>query len=127
MLAFDIKESKMQVSFLQPTIKQPKTLADYKKRNFEVLSKDVHPIDQIEFHKQVGEIIYSTLTENAMDSLKLKDSLDNVTTQLKLEKASSQANDTRIKSFEDLIIELGHYLSDVKATKRLIKKKNEDI
>jgi len=112
---------------LQPTIHQPKTLADYKKTNFEVLARDVHPIDQIEFHKQVGEMIYSTLTRKAMAAHRLQDSLDNVTAQYKLEKAFSQAKDKRIKSLEDLAIELGHDRSDIKAAKRLIKKKNEDI
>ena len=106
----------MQVSFLQPTVQQPKTSADYKKTNFEVLARDVHPIDQIEFHKQVGEMIYSTLTTKAMAACKLQDSLDNITTQFKLERASSQAKDTMIKSLEDLVIELGHDPSDVKAT-----------
>jgi len=48
----------------------------------------VHPIDQIVFHKQAGELIYSTLTTKARATFKLKDSLDNVTTQYKLEKAS---------------------------------------
>jgi len=44
-----------------------------------------------------------------------------------LEKASSQAKDTRIKSSEDLVIELGHDPKDVKVAEKLIKKKNDDI
>ena len=72
-------------------------------------------------------MIYSTLTGKAMAAHKLQDSLDSVTAQYKLERASSQAKDTRIKSLEDLVIELGHDPSDVKAIKKLIKKKNEDI
>ena len=47
--------------------------------------------------------------------------------QFQLEKASSQAKDTRIKSLEDLIIELGNDPKDVKVVERLIKKKNDDI
>jgi len=127
MSAFDIKARKMQVSFLQATMQQLKTSVEYKKTNFEVLVRDVHPIDLIEFHKKVGEMIYSTLTEKAMDAFKLKDSLDNVTTQFKLEKAPSQAKGNKIKSLEDLVIELGHDPSDIKATEQLVKKKNEDI
>lgn len=127
MSAFDIKVGKMLLSFLQPNVKQPQTLAYYKKTNFEVLARDVHPIDQIEFHKKAGEMIYSTLIEKFMDSFKLKDSLDNVIAQCKLEKASSQAKYNKIKSLEDLVIKLGHDPSDIKATKKLIKKKNEDI
>ena len=44
-----------------------------------------------------------------------------------MEKAPSQAKGTRIKSLEDLVIELGHDPKDVKATKKLIKKRNDDI
>jgi len=51
MSTIDIKAGKMQVSFLQPTVHQPNTLDDYKKTNFGVMARDVHPIDQIEFHK----------------------------------------------------------------------------
>lgn len=72
-------------------------------------------------------MIYSTITTKHMVVYKLWDSLNNVTTQYKLERASSQAKDTRTKSLEDLVIELGHGLSDVKAIEKLIKKKNEDI
>jgi len=57
----------------------------------------------------------------------LQNSFNNTTTQLQLEKSSSQAKDTRINSLEDLVIELGHNPKDVKAVESLIKKKNEDI
>lgn len=49
MLAFDIKEGKIQMSFLKPTIQQPKSV-NYLKTDFEVLAKEIHPIDQIELH-----------------------------------------------------------------------------
>lgn len=127
MSAFDIKTGKMQMSFMQPTIQLPKTSTNYRKMDFEVLVRDVHPIDQIEFHKQTGEMIYSTLRGKAMTAHKLQSSLDKITAQYKLEKASSQAKDNRIKSLEDLVIELGHDPDDIKAVEKLIKKKNEDI
>jgi len=44
-----------------------------------------------------------------------------------LEKSSLHAKDNRIKSLDDLVIELGHDANDAKATEKLIKKKNEDI
>lgn len=72
-------------------------------------------------------MIYSTLTGKAMASHQLRNSLNNISAQYQLEKASSQAKYTIIKSLEDLIIELGHDPKDIKATKQLIKKKNEDI
>jgi len=53
--------------------------------------------------------------------------LNNTIAQFKLKRASSSAKDTRIKSLEGLIIELGHEPKDIKATKKLIKKRNEDI
>ena len=59
---FDVKVGKMQVSFMQPTFQQPKTSSDYRKADFEVLARDIHPIDQIELHKQTREMVYSTLT-----------------------------------------------------------------
>lgn len=72
-------------------------------------------------------MIYSTLTGKAMAGHKVQSSLDNITTQYKLEKASSRAKDNRIKSLEGLVIELGHDPNDIKASAKLIKKKNEDI
>jgi len=34
--------------------------------DFEVLARDIHPIDQIELHNQTGEMIYPTLTGKAI-------------------------------------------------------------
>jgi len=72
-------------------------------------------------------MIYSTMTNKAMSVQKLQNSLDNNTTQFKLEKASSQAKDNRIKSLEDLVIEIGHNPNDIKEAEKLIKMKNDDI
>ena len=98
----------MWIVFLQPLIQGTKTITDYKNIEFEFFAKDVHPIDQIEFHKQAGEMICSTMTNKAMSVKKLQDSLQNITTQFKLGKASSKAKDNRIKSLEDLVIEIGY-------------------
>lgn len=89
MSSFDIKEGKMQMSFTKPTVQEPRTLASFKKIEFEVLARDIHPTDQIEFHKRAGEIIYSTLTGKAIASHQLQNSLNNISAQYKLEKASS--------------------------------------
>jgi len=51
MSAFDIKEGKFQMSFIKPIAQQPKTASDFKKVDFEVLARDIHPIYQIELHK----------------------------------------------------------------------------
>ena len=51
MSAFDIKTGKMKMTFMQPTVQQPKSSAYYRNTEFEFLARDVHPIDQIDFHK----------------------------------------------------------------------------
>jgi len=43
--AFDIKEGKMKMTFIKPTTQQPRTTLDFKKLDFEVLARDIHPID----------------------------------------------------------------------------------
>jgi len=57
--------------------------------DFEVLARDIHPIDQIELHKKTGEMIYSTLTRKAIAAHQLQNSLNNISAQFQLEKASS--------------------------------------
>lgn len=127
MSTYDIKEGKMIMSYFKPKVQQPQIAANYLRTNFEVMAKDIHPLDQIELHKQTREMIYSTLTNKAMMAQRLENSLDNTTAQLHLEKASSQAKDNIIKSLEDIIIGLGHDPKDVNATEALIKKKDKDI
>jgi len=45
MSAYDIKEGKMQMSLFKPKVQQPQTAADYLQTNFEVMAKDIHPLD----------------------------------------------------------------------------------
>lgn len=94
--------------FLKPTVQQPKSMANYLETDFEFLASDIHPIDQIELHNQMGEMAYSTFTSKPIIAHQLQNSLSNTTTQLQLEKVSSQAKDTRINSLEHPVIELGH-------------------
>ena len=72
-------------------------------------------------------MVYSTLVDKAMLAHKLENSLNNTLAQLDLEKASSLAKDNRIKSLEDIIIELGHGPKYAKGIKALMKKIEEDI
>lgn len=51
MSAYDVKEGKMQMTFMKPTTQQPRTTTEFKRVDFEVLAKYIHPIDQIELHK----------------------------------------------------------------------------
>ena len=72
-------------------------------------------------------MVYSTLADKALMAHKLQNSLYNTSAQLELENASSLAKDNRIKSLEEIIMELGHDPKDPKGTQALIKKKEEDI
>jgi len=101
---------------LEPKVAQPIS-AEYYKQSILSFDKDtIHPIDQMNFHKQSGEMLYKTITNTDMAVAKLKVSLTNSQAQLKLEIVSSQAKDGKIKSLEDLIIKLGYGPNDVKAT-----------
>lgn len=84
-------------------------------------------MDQIELHKQIGEMVYSTLDEKTLQTQRMQNSLHNTSAQLELEKASSEAKDNRIRSLEEIIIELGHDPNDPKGVQVLMKKKDEDI
>lgn len=94
MLTYDIKEGKMLMSYFKPKVQQPQSAADYIRTNLEVLAKDIHPMDQIELHKQTGEMVYSTLTDKSMLAHQLQNSLDNTIAQLHLERASYLARIT---------------------------------
>lgn len=50
MSTYDIKEGKMTMSYFNPKVQQPQSPADYLRTNFEVMEKDIHPLDHIEFH-----------------------------------------------------------------------------
>lgn len=72
-------------------------------------------------------MVYSTLADKTLLADKLQNSLHNTAAQLELENASSQAKENRIKSLEEIIIELGHDQNDPKGVQALMKKKDEDV
>ena len=63
---FDIEKGKMQTAFLELKVTNPRTADDYTKSIFSFDADLIHPIDQIDLHKQSGEMIFSTLTNSAM-------------------------------------------------------------
>ena len=117
----------MIMSHFMPAVTQPQSAADYVRTNLEVLSKEIHPMDQIELHKQTGEMVYVSLADKTLVNYRLENSLNNTTAQLELERASSQAKDNRIKALEDIIIELGHDPQDIKAVQTLLKLRDADM
>ena len=102
-------------------------ITDYKRATFEFQTKDVHPVDQMDLHKQTGEMVFYSLTHASTTTSKLQVSLNNVQTQLKLEKISSFPKDNRINILEELVLKIGYDPSNVKAYEEMIKNKNADI
>jgi hypothetical protein len=87
----------------------------------------VNPSDNMDMHRHIGDMIFSTLENTSMTAANLQVSLNNVQSQLKLEKISSLAKDNNIKSLEELVLKIGYDPSNVKVAKEILKKKNVDI
>jgi DNA repair exonuclease SbcCD ATPase subunit len=87
----------------------------------------VHPADQMDLHKQTGEMVFHTLSHASASVAKLQVSLNNAQTQLKLEKISSFVKDNRIKTLEEMVLKIGYDPSNVKAAEEMINKKNANI
>jgi hypothetical protein len=104
-----------------------KAIIDYKRETFEFHTRDVHPADQMDLHRQTREMVFSMLVKVSTVAAKLQVSLRNVQTQLKLEKISFFAKDNRIKTFEELVLKIRYDPSNVKAVEEMLKKKNVDI
>jgi hypothetical protein len=81
----------------------------------------------MDMHRQTGEMIFSTLAHGPSTTARLQVSLNNVQTQLKLEKISYLEKDNRIKSLEYLVLKIGYDPSNVKEFEDLLKKNNFDI
>jgi hypothetical protein len=125
--AFDIEKGRMHMNFLQAQVPNPKAITDYKRAMFKFHTRDVHLTNQMDLHKQTGEIVFSTLANDSTSISKLQVSLSNVQTQLKLKNISSFAKDKRIKTLEELVLKIGYDPSNVKAVEEMLKKKNVDM
>jgi hypothetical protein len=124
--AFDTEKGRMHMEFLQEQVPDPKVITNYKRETFEFHTKDMHLVDQMDLHRQMGEMVFSTLAHASTTTSRLQVSLNNVQTQLKLEKISSFSKDNRIKMLEELVLKIGYDPSNVKAVEEMIKKKNSN-
>jgi hypothetical protein len=61
-------------------VPDPKEITDYKRATFEFHTRDVHRANQMDLHKQTGEMIFSTLANASTTTTKLQVSLSNVQT-----------------------------------------------
>jgi hypothetical protein len=117
----------MHMAYLQAQVPYPKVISDYKRATFEFQAKDVHPADQMDLHKQTGEMVFHTLAHASTSAAKFQVSLNNAQTQLKLEKISSFSKDNRIKMLEEMVLKIGYDPVNVKVAEEMIKNKNADI
>jgi len=115
------------MAFLQAQIPFPKSPSDYKKNVFSFNANKIHPIDQMDMHRQSGEMLFSTMTTTTMSLSKLRTALANVQSRLKIEKISSLAKGNKVNALEDLVIKVGYDPKDVKAAELVLKKKDADI
>jgi hypothetical protein len=124
---FNTEKGRMHMEFLQAQVPDPKVIIDYKRATFEFRTKDMHLINQMHLHRETGEMVFSTLAHASTTASRLQVSLNNVQTQLKLEKISSFAKDNRIKTLEELVLKMGYNPSNVKEFEDMINKKNAYI
>ena len=103
------------MEFLQEQFPHPKTVVDYKKTSFEFDVKEVHLVDQMDMHRKTWEMIFSTLKKTSLTVSKLQVSMNNIQSQLKMEKKSSLAKENKLKSLEELVLKIGYDPSNVKA------------
>jgi hypothetical protein len=125
--AFDTEKGQMHMEFLETQVPDPKVITDYKRATFEFQTKDVHPADQMDLHKQTGEMVFHKLVHASTFVAKLQVLLNNSQTQLKMEKISSFAKDNIIKTLEEPVLKIGYDPSNVKVAEEMIKKKNANI
>jgi hypothetical protein len=92
MSAFDTEKGRIHMAFLQAQVPDPKVITDYKRATFEFQTKDVHPADQMDLHKQTGEMVFHTLAHASASAAKLQVSLNNAQTQLKSEEMIKKKN-----------------------------------
>ena len=96
-------------------------MSDYRKTKLEVDSKSIHELDQIEFHRHTSEMLYSKVVTKTMSTLNLQNIVFNLQDQMKLDKASLHAKDLRIKSLEDLVLQIRVDPSNIQVAQALIK------
>jgi hypothetical protein len=78
LLAFDTEKWRIHMTFLQAQVPHPKEITDYKRSTLEFDARQVHPADQMDLHRQTGEMVFSTFAHASSTAAKLQVSLSNV-------------------------------------------------
>lgn len=96
---FNSERGRMQMAFLQAQILFPISTTDYKKTIFSFDVNQIHPIDQMDLHRQLGEMLFSTMTTTTMSLSKLRTGLSNAQSQLKIENCHLYLKIYQVKIF----------------------------
>ena len=75
--AFDTEKGRMHMAYLHAQVSDPKVMSDYKRVTVEFQAKDVHPADQIDLHKQTGEMVFHTLAHATTSASRYRTTLSN--------------------------------------------------
>jgi len=59
--SFDTEKGRMHLEFLQAQVSQPKEIIDYKRSTIVFDTKQVHPADQMDLHRHIREMVFTTL------------------------------------------------------------------
>jgi hypothetical protein len=124
---FETERGTMKMEFLQEQVPHPKTTTEFKKTSLEFDVKDVLLVHQMDMHRKTRDMIFSTLITTSINDSKFQVSLNNIQSQLKVEKISPLAKDNKIKSLEELVLNIGCNPTNFKAAEELLKNKNVDI
>jgi hypothetical protein len=69
--SFDIEKGIMHLDFLQAQVPQPKEITDYKRSTIFFDTKQVHLDNQMDLHRQIGEMVFSILSHASSTTVKL--------------------------------------------------------
>jgi len=75
---FNSNKGRMHMAFLQAQVPFPKGSSHYRKTIFSFDANQIHPIHQMDMHRESGEMLFSTMTNTAMALSKLKTTLSNM-------------------------------------------------
>ena len=72
-------------------------------------------------------MLYSEIVDKTKSATQLENTIFNMQDQMRLDKTSLQEKELRIKSLEDLVLQIGVDPSNIQVAHTLIKQKNDDI
>ena len=102
-------------------------VSEKKVSEMEVKLDKISVPDQIQLHKQTGDVIYSDLLHAIVKITKLQSLVDKMEVQLNHEKVENKANLIQIKKLQGDVISLGTEPSNMQAAKKLLEEKDNTI